>query len=692
MFIIHYRPFVLSAAFFFLTSCSMAATPEPMMTNKQSAPVFPSTPVPPSNAPTPEQAMTNTQLTPAFTLSTTPLSTPSLATFLPDSLEIISSRNADRLSPLASWGRGILFGVRWSPDGRLIAATSTLGISIYDADSLKEIRYIKTDRSLGKAFFSPDGSVLAARTASFPSDPEGTDVKIWRLSDGALLQTLDGETPVEEIVFSPDGTILASTSDLGIINLWQISSGTLLRSIKVPRLISNLVFSPDGKTIALGLTNDNYDGVVNFWNVSDGMLARSLLICPDMVRRIAFSPSGDLLGTGSNDGKVRIWRVNSGELLQQFSLHDPYTISVEEILFRPDEDTLITSDPESVEFFQLSSGKRLHTLKDEEFSILDVALSPDGNTLLSIQKDEGMKFWELPNWSLKKSLGGFTGVVYRVDFSPDGSRLAAEINYSSIFIWRMSDGSLERIFRWYTAVALSPDGEIMAVRSRDATAIILLRISDGSMFQTLELDSAPSGHGLNEFSFSPDGSLIAAGASDGRIRIWRTSDGTLLRTLSINSQQVMKVDFSPQGSVLAAVSQFDKPQVLLWRVSDGTLLQKWEESSIGNIHFSPNGEILAIASRNRIVLLQISDGVRLDTLTSTGPVQSFDFSPDGTLLASAETNNENTVLTIWLVSNGTMVWRSLENPEGYFDVKFSPNGTLLATGSGSGEIRLWGIA
>ncbi len=128
----------------------------------------------------------------------------------------ISAENATRVVELARWGRGGLNELAYSPDGKLLAVASSIGIYLRDAQTLNELRYIDTDSAVSSVAFAPDGATLA-------SGMNDDMVRLWRMADGVLLRTLEGHTDaVTSVAFSPDGTMLASGSDDGTVRFWGV--------------------------------------------------------------------------------------------------------------------------------------------------------------------------------------------------------------------------------------------------------------------------------------------------------------------------------------------------------------------------------------------------------------------------------------------------------------------------------------
>lgn len=276
---------------------------------------------------------------------------------------------------------------------------------------------------------SPDRQLLA-------SGSWDKTVRLWRVSDGALLHEFWLGDEIADIAFSPDGDLLASASASreGKVVLWQAPDWTYLHSlVGHTGMVSGLAFSPDGQTLASG----SLDGTVRLWHVSDGVLLH-VLEAADSVSDIAFSPDGSLLASASMDGSVQLWRVSDGILLHALEGHTDCAGSV---AFSLDGQMLASaSDDGTVRLWQVSDGTLLRILEGHTDWVTGVVFSPDGQILASQSLDNTVRVWHVPDGVLLHSLEHPDHV--RVTFSPDGQMLASACDDSTVRLWRVSDGTL----------------------------------------------------------------------------------------------------------------------------------------------------------------------------------------------------------------------------------------------------------
>ncbi|MGI5242470.1 Hsp70 family protein [Dactylosporangium sp. CA-139066] len=206
---------------------------------------------------------------------------------------------------------------------------------------------------------------------------------------------------------------------------------------------------------------------------------------------------------------------------------------------------------------------------------------------------------------------------------------------------------------------------------------------------------APAVHGV---AISPDGTLLAAGGDDRKVRIWSLETGRIRYTLGDHDGPVRSVAFSPDGALLASAGGNPRRPgrtVRTWQVADGRRRHAFGTGPGGPavVAFHPRGRLLAAAGRDGAIrLFDLADGAAGDPLTHRpaggAPIHALAYSPDGVLLA---TGDDGARIAL---HHGDPLPRhggaALHGHRGaVLGVAFGPGGRLLASAGADATVRLW---
>jgi WD40 repeat protein len=243
---------------------------------------------------------------------------------------------------------------------------------------------------------------------------------------------------------------------------------------------------------------------------------------------------------------------------------------------------------------------------------------------------------------------------------------------------------------FYLAVALSPDGLTLALGGcTEMTGGVgyaclppgqpILRLMNA---QNGEIIRELPGHtsSITGLVFSRDGKTLvsASEASDGSIRFWDVSSGSLQRTLQINSKTgAPALGISPDGSLLAAAWA---ENFRVWDFASGKIVTQGVSSN-GIPRFSKDGSLMAVygaSDRSSIVVYTTASWQPAMKIKLPAQTEQFALSPDGKMLVTGGDNNAG-VLHFWDVSTGQELSHAEDNlvPS---QIAFTPDGRLLVTG------------
>jgi WD40 repeat protein len=319
-------------------------------------------------------------------------------TFAPDGLRLASA-GADRVIHLWDARQGRLLSGRGehilqrtqvavTPDGsRLVSTSGGAGLRIWDVKgSGSEIRP-QEDGPLHVLALSPDGKLLAGGGSD-------TRVRVWETATGKFHTFLEGQKgKVAAAAFSPDGTILASASDVdGMVWLWNMETREPV--LVIPEAadactVETLAFRPQGRYLAVGgidwLATGGSDGAICIWDIQDNC---SVAVLDRGATRVAFDPTGRWLAAASLSESICLWdmepiiRGSEPSLTPMRELTGP-TETVSCVAFSPDGARLASgSDDRTLRLWNVQTGEP-EAAYSLDTPIKALCFSPDGRFIFT---------------------------------------------------------------------------------------------------------------------------------------------------------------------------------------------------------------------------------------------------------------------------------------------------------------------
>ncbi len=626
-------------------------------------------------------------------------------------------------SAKARLGKGRIYEIQYSPDGKLLAVASGIGVWLYDTTTRQEVNLLTEQTSVVDCLaFSPDGRTFAS------GSKDGTII-LWDSNTGTqkTLNAHIGLVSDLNIAYSPDGKTIASGID-DTIRLWSVITGELISTVTSPAIQFNnfLSFTLNGETIVCG----NWDGDISLWNSLTGehKITIHRHTDTDSTWRFALSPDGKTLAMGSPDeaqnGTIYLYDLNTGELKSTLTGHfdekhngtiylydlntgklkptlaghfvDGLFEDVEYMVFSPDGKTFAGSSYYGIiGLWDVHTGEHKLTLTGHTYSIRDIVFSPDGKTFVSGSDDSTIRFWDARTGNLQNIITGHFENVDKVVFNSNG-RFYISANLLAIRVWDADTGEHIKKLEFPNGgdiIGITPAGKIVARQyssdGKDTTILLWNVHANEHKMLFAGHRWGPIGMELS-MALSPDGKTLATENKDNTVRLWDLHTGEHKKTLTGHTDWVKTIVFSSDNETLASGS--DDNTIRLWDAITGKtkmILTGYTEP-VETVSFSPDGKTLASEDGHGIIQLwDIDTGKTKFTLVGhTDRVYSLAFSPDGKTIASGSMDND---IRLWDTHTGEHKKSLTGHTDHVNSVAFSPDGKTLVSGSDDGSVLLWEV-
>lgn len=633
-----------------------SATNTPSQTQTPSA----SPSLTPTETPTPTATATATN-TPQAEVATEVAAVPDV-NFTPLTAE--TAGDAEQITVI---GRGEIEGGTLSSDGTRFVANTFAGAWVYnlEAEDLTLLAHFPHTGPMSSAALSPNGIFIA--TGGFDRA-----TRILNADTGQLITDFtEHDAAVNAITFSADSQLVASAGEN--IYIYPPQENASVRTFAGHReSVNQLAFSDDGTRLASADT----DGNVVIWDVASGNIDATLAHAAP-VNDLEFAANNAFIIVSTDDNTVRYWDIaTSTEIATLENAAAGATwLDSRPVALRRDSDGEAT-------FIDLSNGSEINTLIGVP-QLDSVIFNTNGQAVI-IYGDS--TFGWLPS---------ITDMVFFANLNTDhtatGTRVATAPNK---FLIGALDGRLldfgaaenNRLLGVggaqsdFLQVAYGDD--VFGGIYRDGSIRIYTSVSNPENIEVLPIQDDIPGASTLDFNLSQ----VALGSGGGVFVIDAATGETVA---FFEGPPITAVSWSPNEGAVAATGS--DGTVRVWDLSTGTerFIEEQSGRDILTIDWSRNDIIAAAGRDNNIVLRDAQSGTVVTTYDVGFVVERVAFSPNGQLLAVASQNPAGTVL-IFEVSSGSIV-AELEGHVGFtYDVAWSSDGGRLYTTGQDNTVRVWG--
>lgn len=271
-----------------------------------------------------------------------------------------------------------------SPDDKTLLSVGGDGVmclwDLASGDLLREL--VEVESGISKAIFSGDGRYIFSNHAS-------NQILIWESLTGRLVRRFAGHSQrIAAFALAPMGNNLVTASWDGTIGLWDLSTGQLIDRLTGHRsFVYTVAISPDGEWIFSG----DRAGQLWGWQRQTGRPAWKLDLGKTAVQSLAVHPTLPVLFSGDGNARVSSWNLPTGEHLDTWAA---WTYrATQQIVTSSDGAVVFQTCGSGISIWHQATGWFIGKLEGHRWATTAVAVSHDGQTVISGSDDKTMKVW-----------------------------------------------------------------------------------------------------------------------------------------------------------------------------------------------------------------------------------------------------------------------------------------------------------
>jgi WD40 repeat protein len=427
----------------------------------------------------------------------------------------------------------------------------------------------------------------------------------------------------------------------GLVLLWNRAASFGWPLERHTRSLDGLAIDNEGRRFVSG----SADGSVRLWDVDSGAQLRLFTGQTSAVACVALSPDRRKVAAAGATGVIRVWDADS---LDPAIVLEGHRKGVGELAFLPAGDRLLSvSGDRSVRLWDVATG-RAQILHDD-LNETSIAVSGDGSVAVTGSYDGPVRVWDLATGTIRQTLRDHTGVVWNVAVNAEGTR----------------------------ALSVSADRT--------------LRLWDLETFKTVKVIPTPHDDTVG-VRFGPGGATGIAIFGDGVARVWNLTTGEFVRTWSDPERPPSTIAVSPDGRWAVSASRSDG-SITLGALGSPDLRRLPVQGPLGDVlsvACSPDGSRALLAGVDGTIRVwDIRAGRRLPPLSGHGAaVTSLAFDGAGRLAVSASMDG---TVRVWDMTSGEAAQVLVGHTAPVLGVALTPDGRVAVSVADDNTARLWDV-
>ncbi|OMJ96049.1 hypothetical protein SteCoe_431 [Stentor coeruleus] len=504
--------------------------------------------------------------------------------------------------------------------------------------------------------------------------------KVELINKNKIVFGLDTEK-ITSVCFHEKNNLIVTGSDTGVITTWTIKGDKKSYSKPIKQIITVIETPKNNDIIVAGFN----DFSIKIYNIDSLNLLKSFKDHTEKITSICFFNENDNFVTGSKDKTLKVWSLKFGKLFKLLGHKDKVLCTKTS----PDDKYILSSSSDGfIKVWNYMKRIEEREIFSSQSPVSDIVCIPTQNAFASVSHDGNITIWSFQTFNSICVINGKSSKLYGIDLYENETCLITCGSEAFVKYWKInkkspiSSSKISSIS--IKSIVLSDDGGT-AFCSTEKN-IVLYDIYDKKEINKIKAHTKQ----INSLDIIKNSNKLISCSDDNTIKIWDTKDLTLLDTLNSHTSCVNCIKITSDGQYLYSGSDDKsiKKTILSTKQVVQTLIG--HSSLIYSISLNKSETLLASSSKDLSVKVwDLITGTCIGTFKGhTKDVVSVLFTDDSKYVISS--SNDNTI-KIWNIISEREEF-TFTGHKGYINsIYLCRNKKTILSASNDQTVKMWDL-